>query len=122
MSFIIMTNALHYLKTFRKRTGLALQDMASLIGIDTGNLSKIENGKSESSVRVLLAYHLILKIPIEQLLKNHFSEVIKDSLRNAIALKDRLLNAMTEPNISHQIILIDTIIDRLVALDRSHDS
>jgi len=116
-----MINALHYLKIFRKRTGISLQDMASLIGIDTGNLSKIENGKSELNVRVLLSYHLILKIPMEGLAKNHFAEIIKESLRNALQLKDRLLSEMTEPNISHQIILLDTIIDRLVQLDSNYE-
>jgi len=112
-----MTNQLHYLKTFRKRTGISLQDMAVIIGIDTGNLSKIENQKAEPSILVLIAYHLILDIPQKQILKNHFFDITKDSLRNALSLKDNLLSQMTKPNISHQIILIDTIIDRLSELD-----
>lgn len=116
-----MTNELHYLKTFRKRTGIALQSMASIIGMDTGNLSKIETGKSEPSVKVLLAYHLILKIPIQQLLKNHFTGITKESLRNVLSLKDRLLNEMTQPNISHHIILLDTIIDHLYELDSQNE-
>lgn len=112
-----MTNQLHYLKTFRKRTGISLQDMSIIIGIDTGNLSKIENGKAEPSILVLVAYHLILNISAKELLKNQYFEITKDSLRNALSLKDKLLCEMTKPNISHQIILIDTIIDRLSELD-----
>lgn len=50
-------NILNYLKTYRKRIGIALKDMAKIIGIDTGNLSKIEHGKMKISTEVLLSYH-----------------------------------------------------------------
>ena len=114
-----MTNALHLLKSYRERTGVALQDMASIIGVDTGNLSKVEHSKLEPSLLVLFAYNLILKIPIEKLFKNHFPEITKRCLRNALALKDQLILEANSPNVSKRIMLLDTIIDRLVDLDNN---
>lgn len=120
MLFYVMTQTLHLLKSFRERTGISLQDMASLIGMDTGNLSKVEHGKLEPNISILFAYHLILKIPIEKLFKNHYPNVIKNCLRHGLALKDKLLEAMETPHIGKRLILLDTIIDRLVALDESY--
>jgi len=115
-----MTNASHLLKSYRERTGLSLQDMASIISIDIGNLSKIEHGKLEPNIIILFSYHLILKIPIEKLFKNHYPEITKNCLRNGIALKDKLLEEMKAPHIDKRLILVDTIVDRLVELDNSY--
>lgn len=115
-----MTNALHLLKEYRERTGVSLQDMATIIGMDTGNLSKVEHQKLDASILILLAYHIILKIPIEKLFKNHYPEITKNCLRNALALKDRLLDEMKAPHIDKRLILADTIVDRLVELDNAY--
>lgn len=114
--------SLHYLKTFRKRTGISLSDMSTLIGIDAGNLSKMEAGQREITTKVLLAYYVILKIPIERLFKNQLSELVKNSYQNSVALKDRVLDAMGTPNINHRIILLDVIIDRLNELQQSYEN
>jgi transcriptional regulator with XRE-family HTH domain len=115
-----MTNALHLLKSYRERTGVSLQDMATIIGIDIGNLSKVENHKLDVHLPVLLAYHIILKIPIEKLFKNHYPEITKSCLRNGLALKDRLLDEMKAPHIDKRLMLVDTIVDRLVELDNAY--
>jgi DNA-binding XRE family transcriptional regulator len=117
-----MTNTLHLLKGYRERTGVSLQDMATIIGIDTGNLSKIEHGKLDPNILILFSYHLILKIPIERLFKNYYPEITKNCLRNGLALKDSLISAMQTPHIGKRIILLDTIIDRLVELDNGYES
>ncbi|MFV0572863.1 MAG: helix-turn-helix domain-containing protein [Xanthomarina gelatinilytica] len=117
-----MTDTLHLLKSFRERTGVSLQDMATIIGMDIGKLSKIENGKQDPNLLVLFSYHLILKIPFEKLFKNHYPKIIKDCLRNALALKDKLMENMTSPHIDKRLMLVDTIVDRLVELDNCYDS
>jgi len=113
-------NILHLLKSYRERTGVSLQDMANIIGIDAGNLSKVEHGKIEPSMTVVLAYHLILKIPIEKLCKYYYPDITKNSLRNAIAVQDNLMSQRSAPHITKRITQADTIIDRLVALDTSY--
>ncbi|MCI2229931.1 helix-turn-helix domain-containing protein [Polaribacter sp. MSW13] len=117
-----MFNALHYLKTYRERAGISLQDMARIIGMDIGNLSKVENEKLEASVRILFTYHLILKIPMERLFKNHYPEITKNCLDNAQTLKERLLDGMTTPTVGRRLITLDTIIDRLETLQLQYGS
>lgn len=117
-----MTNTLHLLKSYRERTSISLQDMAFIIGIDIGNLSKIENGKLEPNLLVLFSYHIILKIPIERLFKHHYPEITKNCLRNGIALKDKLIEDMSTPHIGKRLRLVDVIIDRLIELDNSYVS
>jgi len=116
-----MTHTSHLLKSYRERTGVSLQDMATIIGMDTGNLSKVEHHKLDANILILFSYHLVLKISIEKLFKNYYPEVIKNCLRNGLALKDQLLEQMKAPHIDKRLIQIDTIIDRLVGLDTSHE-
>lgn len=104
---------LSYLKTYRKRTGIALKDMADIIGIDIGNLSKIEHGKMKISTQVLLSYHVVLNIPMYDFVKHHIKETIHACYSNALELKERLLNAMTTPELSHELIILDSVIDHL---------
>ena len=52
--------------------GISLQDMATIIGMDIGNLSKVEHHKLDVNILILFSYHIILKIPIERLFKNHY--------------------------------------------------
>jgi DNA-binding XRE family transcriptional regulator len=110
----------NYLQSYRKRTGISSKDMAYIIGIDSGNLSRMEAGKREPSLLVIIAYHSILNIPINKLFKLQFSETTTNCLRNVISLKDRLLSEMETPNIDHTVILIDTIIDSLIEQEKKH--
>jgi DNA-binding XRE family transcriptional regulator len=115
-----MNNALHLLKSCRERTGVSLQDMATMIGVDVGNLSKVEHGKLQANMTVVLSYHIMLNIPIEKLFKNHFSSITKECLRNALPLRDKLIENMKTPNIDHRLQLLDAIIDRLAELDTEY--
>jgi len=115
-----MINASHLLKGHRERTGISLQDMATIIGVDSGNLSKVEHGKLEPSIIILFSYHLILKIPVEQLFKNHYPEITKNCLKNGEVLKEKLLNEMKAPHIDKRLILLDMILDRLSELDTAY--
>jgi len=121
-----MIHSLNYLQTFRKRIGISLKDMAFMIGMDAGNLSKIESGRKESGLNIILAYKLILAIPIEKLFKKQYPETIKKCLRNAVTLKDTLLEIKQgsdkePPNLNQRINGIDTIIDRLVDKDCQYE-
>ena len=115
-----MTNALHLLKSYRERTGISLQDITTMIGMDIWNLSKLEHGKLQASMTVVLSYHIILNIPIEKLFKNHYPSITKECLRNALSIRDKLIENMKTPNVDHRLQLIDTIIDRLVELDNNY--
>lgn len=115
-----MTNALHLLKSYRERTGISLQDMATMIGVDVGNLSRVEHGKLQVTLTVALSYFVILNIPIEKLFKNYLPSITKESLKNALPLRDQLIEKINTPNISHRLQLLDTVIDRLKELDAEY--
>ena len=115
-----MKHFIHYLKTFRKRTGVSLQDMASIIGIDAGHLSKIESGQLNPPVIIILSYQLILKIPIERLLKNHYPELTNLSLVNAQVLKEELLQGEVTAARAGRITKLDIVIDRLLDLKKHY--
>lgn len=104
---------MNYLKTFRERTGFLLQDMAQIIGMHSGNLSKIETSQVTPSVEVVLAYHIILNRPVERLLKNHIKEGIEEMLLRSEALKEELLKTKLSASISKRLDLLNIIIDRL---------
>lgn len=116
-----MKTPLHYLKTYRERSGIALQDMAEIIGIDIGSLSKIEKGKRQPQIHIVLSYHLMLDIPIDRLLKNHYNTILQNNIANALLLKDRLMESMTSPELSRRIIGIDVIIDQLLAQQKVYE-
>lgn len=104
---------INYLKTFRERTGFLLQDMAKIIGMHSGNLSKIETGQVTPSIDVILAYHLILKIPIERLFKNHIKYSLKGCLLRSEALEQELLDEKASKPIYKRLDLLKIIIDRI---------
>lgn len=112
---------MNLLKSFRERTGILLQDMAMMINVDTGNLSKMEHGKTELSVRVLLAYHVILKIPIERLCKYYYPEITKNCLQGVYALEDALVVLPRNPKVKHRMSLMETIRKRLEELSNEFD-
>jgi len=115
-----MINAQNFLKINRERTGISLQDMANIVGYDTGNLSKIESGKLDANMRVALAYHLILKIPLERLFKYHYPEITFDCMERASKLKNMLEEGYPTTSIAKRIMSLDVIIDRLEALHKQY--
>ena len=81
----------------------------------------MENGKTELSLRVLLAYHLILKIPIERLCKYQYPEIIRECLQGSYTLEDELVTLPKTPKVKQRTILIETITERLEALAKEFD-
>lgn len=115
-----MTNAQNFLKVNRERTGISLQDMATIIGYDVGNLSKIESGKLDANMRVALAYHLILKIPLERLFKYHYPGITYNCMQEASTLKRELEEGYTTKSTQKRITSLDIIIDRLESLHNQY--
>ena len=115
-----MTNAQNFLKINRERTGLSLQDMATIIGYDIGNLSKIESGKLDANMRIALAYHLILKIPLERLFKYHYPEITFDCMERANDLKKNLESGFMTTSINKRVAHLDIVIDRLESLHNQY--
>lgn len=112
---------INYLKTFRERTGFLLQDMARIIGMNSGNLSKIETGRVTPSIEVIIAYFLILKIPIERLFKNHIKNSLSGCLVESEVLEQELLEQEATKATQKRLDLLKIIIDRLKETKQQHD-
>lgn len=113
---------INYLKTFRERTGFLLQDMARIIGMNSGNLSKIEAGLVTPSIEVILAYYLILKIPIERFFKNHIKNSLQGCLVESEALEQELLQQEKTKPIEKRLHLLSIIIERLKETKQKYEN
>jgi len=65
-----------YIKRLRKTKGFTLTQLAAKIGIDSANLSKIENDKREFDEKRLIKLAKIFSLNIEELKEEFFSEKI----------------------------------------------
>lgn len=54
-----------YLKTIRKSNGISMRSYATSIGLDSGNFSKIENGKLAPPTTQSKIKHLIRKLNLD---------------------------------------------------------
>lgn len=85
----------NFLRIFRKRTQLTQLDIASVLKVsDYANVSRWENGVKKPNVEVLLSYHLLFGVPVEQLFDRQ-----KEELRSAIIprINDRIAYLRTLP-------------------------
>lgn len=57
----------------RKRMNISLDQMAERIGVSKSTLSRMESGKAEWTINVLLNYCEILKIPLYSLKERYCS-------------------------------------------------
>lgn len=65
-----------YIKRLRTAKGFTLTQLAAKLGIDSANLSKIENGKREYDEKRLVILAKIFKLNFEELKEEFFSEKI----------------------------------------------
>lgn len=65
-----------YIKTLRTQKGLTLTQLGAQLGIDSGALSKIENGKKKLDEKSLPKLAKAFKLDLNQLKDEYFSEVI----------------------------------------------
>lgn len=68
----------NYLRTYRKQSHLQLSDIAFLADTsDSSALSRYEKGERCPSLPILLLYHLLFDVPIEQLFDLQLHELKK---------------------------------------------
>lgn len=86
----------NFLRVFRKRTQLTQLDVASVLKTsDYANVSRWENGIKKPAVEVLLSYHLLFGVPVEQLFERQ-----KEEIRTAIVprIHERVAYLKTLPD------------------------
>lgn len=63
-----------YIKTLRTEKGFTLTQLGAKLGVDSANLSKIENGKREFDEKKLKALAEIFHLNLEDLKTDYFGE------------------------------------------------
>lgn len=78
----------NYLKTYRRKAGLTQDDMAYLLGCNSGaKVSRYEHFKARPSLTTALAYQTIFRIPAKELFPGIYQKV-----ENEISERVRLLS------------------------------
>jgi transcriptional regulator with XRE-family HTH domain len=87
----------HYLRTYRKRAGLSQDELAWLLGCQSGSkVSRYESFSREPSLKTILAYEIVFRVPARELFGGIFDAVEMTTRRRVESLIKRL-NA-TESN------------------------
>ena len=77
----------HYLRSHRKRLGLSQDELAWLMGCASGSkVSKYERFFCEPSLKAVLAYEIVFRVPARQLFAGIFEAVQMVTTRRARAL------------------------------------
>jgi transcriptional regulator with XRE-family HTH domain len=81
----------NYLRTFRKRTGLSQEEVAFLLGCQSGNkASRYERRTRKPNLETILAYELVFGAPARELFAGIFDDVADATLKRAQALAEKL--------------------------------
>lgn len=81
-----------YIHTLRVNNGYTLTKLGGLVGIDSGALSKIENGKKDLDKRLLPKIAEVFEIDLDQLKLEHIGTILaKEVELSGLSKKDVLL-------------------------------
>lgn len=75
---------------YRNDANVPLTDIAFLLALDRGNLSKIENGHRHPDPQTILLYHILFGVPLTKLFKEQLVLLNKMILRRSKMLIKRL--------------------------------
>jgi transcriptional regulator with XRE-family HTH domain len=82
-----------YIKSLRTEKGLTLTQLGAKLGIDSANLSKIENGKREFDEKKLEILSEIFNLNLEELKIEFFAEFFAKKLYNSDCSTDAFVVA-----------------------------
>lgn len=87
----------NYLRTFRKRAGFSQDEIAFLLGVQSGSkVCRYERFVREPSPQAIFAYEVIFNTAAEQLFGGAYEQVEKKVAKRAALLTRRISNL--EPN------------------------
>lgn len=85
-----MNNKINSLALHRKRANISLSDVAYLLNIDTGNLSRIEKGIRSPNAKIILMYHILFDAPLLKLFSEQFKILSKQIIERSKKLITQL--------------------------------
>lgn len=105
----------HHYK-YRKNNHLNLKDVAYLLNIDQGNLSRFEVGKSQNS-KALLGYHILFNLSIDDSILKIFYDDSSEIIHRCFSLLEILENKSKTRKIQLRIRGVNAIIKKLTKIE-----
>jgi len=94
----------NYLRTYRKRSGFSQDELAYLLGAQSGaKVSRYERNGRQPSLDTALAYKAVFGAPVEQLFPGRFTKVRRVVRRRAAFLRRRLSSQAQSPAVLRQL-------------------
>ena len=101
------------LKKYRTKTCFTLSDTAFLLEVDTGNLSRYENGDSLPTFALALGYHLLFGMPMKTLIDQQYSKLKQKLVDRSFMLIEQLEKRNTTERVKGRIASAHSIITNL---------
>lgn len=106
-----MQSLSNYLKTYRRRAGLSQDELAYLLGGETGTtVSRHENGKRLPTLDTALAYELILGAPVRDIFAGETETLHKTISDRAEKLAKKLGEAEPTPETAQKLETLGSVI------------
>jgi len=102
----------NFLRMYRKRSSVLLRDVAYLLNMNTGNLSRYEKGHRDPTPDILLTYSVLFDTSVAHLLHQGYSK-IKEQLIVRSNLLIAQLKGERPPKASLRIKYFSNVISRL---------
>jgi transcriptional regulator with XRE-family HTH domain len=112
-AFRTMIKKINSLSQFRTDANITLNDVAYLLNIDTGNLSKIEKGVRKPSIRIILLYHILFDASLIQLFAEEF-KTFQEHLKSRSQKLITQLKIEQPPKSSNRIEYVNSFVNRLI--------
>jgi len=103
---------------YRKNNHLNLKDVAYLLSMDQGNLSRFEVGKTQNS-KALIGYHVLFNLSIDESVFNIFNENTEEIVHRCFRLLEILENKSKTRKNQLRIEGVNAIIKRLTKEDEN---
>ncbi|WP_414692204.1 helix-turn-helix domain-containing protein [Olleya sp. UBA1516] len=100
------------LSHYRKDANLPLHDVAFLLGIDKGNLSKVERGMRQANPNIYLLYHMLFGVPLNELFAEQMSLLKNNISKQSQILVDEL-NTCRPPRSTQRVQFIESFVNNL---------
>ena len=99
-----------YLKTYRKRGGLTQDEVAFLLGCESGTkISRFEHRARQPNLETAFACQVVFGIPAHKLFPSVFAEVEETVTGRARLLSDRLRAQKGGPVLRHKLAILRAI-------------
>ena len=100
----------NYLRTYRKRSGLSQDEVAFLLGCQSGTkVSRYEHSQRKPTLETLFAYEMVFGVPARELFAGVYQKVEKRILNRTHLLTRKLSRATPTPMAARKLQILKAI-------------